>query len=127
MPLKDKTERLEYQKLWLRKRRKKFPSRDREYRKKYLKKERVAHLQRKFGLSLEQYETMLRQQSGRCKICHRPEIKKRNGVLVNLSVDHDHATNRIRGLLCVACNAAIGLMGDIPERLRLAADYLEQQ
>jgi hypothetical protein len=42
-----------------------------------------------------------------------------------LSVDHNHATGEIRGLLCQACNHAIGKFKDKPELCRKAADYLE--
>jgi len=46
--------------------------------------------------------------------------------LLPLSVDHCHATGRIRGLLCAKCNQAIGLMKDNPIFLRRAADYVER-
>jgi hypothetical protein len=39
-------------------------------------------------------------------------------------VDHDHATGRVRGLLCAACNAALGLLQDNPRVILSAADYL---
>lgn len=54
-----------------------------------------------YGISLEQYEAMARQQGGVCKLCGHPPKKRR------LYVDHDHRTKRVRGLLCFRCNRAL--------------------
>lgn len=74
---------------------------------------------RKYGLTVEQYDQMFRQQSGVCAICKQPEVQRRN-----LSVDHKHGTTIVRGLLCVRCNAAIGQLRDDPMYATAAADYL---
>jgi hypothetical protein len=78
--------------------------------------QRRKHLKRLYGLSIEQYEAMLSSQGGVCSICGGL-CKKR------LSVDHDHATGQIRGLLCSKCNFAIGLL-ESPEKLAAAQSYL---
>ncbi len=80
---------------------------------------REGHLKRKYGLSLEQYETMLISQEGGCAICGTPP---RDGV--PLHVDHDHKTGRIRGLLCFTCNNALGDFGDDPGLLEAALRYV---
>lgn len=86
---------------------------------------RVGHLRRKYGLTPEQYEAMSGRQGHACAICRRPETAvSRNGKPLGLAVDHDHATGRVRGLVCRRHNQAIGLFGDDPELLRAAADYL---
>jgi hypothetical protein len=82
-----------------------------------------------FGMTREQYAELLGKQNGRCAICSVAQADKR----LTFAVDHDHACcagerscgQCVRGLLCDACNRAIGFMGDSPERLRSAADYLE--
>ena len=78
-------------------------------------------LKKKFGITEEHYSAMLDRQGGRCAIClKRPRTKK-------LAVDHNHRTNRVRGLLCVACNyILLGIAKAGPATLRRAADYLEK-
>jgi hypothetical protein len=83
------------------------------------------HLRRTFGLSIEQFNEMLKDQDGRCKLC-------KDIFLRTPCVDHDHfccegknsCGKCIRGLLCVGCNTALGNMKDSPKRMQLAIDYL---
>lgn len=58
-------------------------------------------------------------QNGVCAIC-RHECERGRA----LSVDHDHCTGQIRGLLCSNCNLVLGLFGDNPELFMAAADYV---
>jgi len=82
---------------------------------------RATSLRRWFGITVEQYEALNTAQGGVCKICGGTET----GRLGYLYVDHCHDSKVIRGLLCRACNHAIGLMRDDPAILRAAAVYLE--
>jgi hypothetical protein len=77
---------------------------------------------RKYGLTPADYDEMVETQNGRCMICNTDQPGTESGYW---PVDHDHATKRVRALLCSACNAGLGLFGDDPARLRAAADYLE--
>lgn len=87
-----------------------------EYRKTDLAKRRKRELRlSSYGLTLEQFESMLLEQSHTCAICKRRR---------RLHVDHDHSTNRVRGLLCGPCNRLLGLAGDDPEVLSNAEKYL---
>ena len=83
---------------------------------------------RKHKLTAEQYETMLNAQNGGCAICGRTPKDfakaKNNYRLRRLAVDHDHATGKIRGILCGNCNTAIGKAQDSPEVLERMAEYL---
>lgn len=83
------------------------------------------HLRRTFGISVERYAEMLRDQGHVCAICRRPETYTQQGSVKALAVDHDHETGAIRGLLCTACNVGIGQLGDDVEVLRAAIRYLE--
>lgn len=77
-----------------------------------------------FGISQEQYDEMLARQNRVCAICQEPQAwNRREGDI--LVVDHDHSTGQVRGLLCHACNQALGLMRDNPDVLRRAAAYVE--
>ena len=80
---------------------------------------RDGYYRRTFGLSADDVDAMLEAQGGGCAICGvRPER------LASLHVDHCHDSGRIRGLLCLNCNQGIGKLGEDPELLRRAAEYL---
>lgn len=67
-----------------------------------------ASIKKLYGMTMEEYEALLRKQAYRCAICRGPEIRKRrNGQPMRLSVDHDHVTKIPRGLLCVRCNVIV--------------------
>lgn len=69
---------------------------------------------------------MLEKQKGLCAICNKPETKThaRSKEVMPLSVDHCHATNRVRGLLCSQCNLMLGLAEDDIAKLQQAIGYL---
>lgn len=73
----------------------------------------------KFGLSEEDLLHLLERQAGVCAICGGAP----NGT-GRFHVDHDHNTDRIRGLLCSNCNRGIGHLQDDPDLLVAAAEYL---
>jgi hypothetical protein len=81
----------------------------------------------KFNITLDEYEELLVKQDHQCAICGCADgSDKHNGLRTKqLSVDHDHTTGIVRGLLCNDCNRAIGQMQDNAELLRRAATYLE--
>jgi Recombination endonuclease VII len=86
---------------------------------------RVQNL-KKFGMTAEDYARMEMEQGGMCAICLQPEtaIDPRSKEVRSLSVDHDHVTGKVRGLLCGACNVGLGKFADSPERLTAALKYL---
>jgi hypothetical protein len=98
----------------------------RDYRGRLTKTEayRDAQLKHHFGITLEQYNALLVLQNGVCRICKQGERQKIYGAIKALAVDHCHLTNEIRGLLCSACNRAIGFLQDDPARADAIAKYL---
>lgn len=68
-------------------------------------KERVRDrlLKRKYGITSDQYDTLLKDQGYRCAICMAPQVHYK----VRFAVDHSHVSNKIRGILCMVCNRDI--------------------
>jgi hypothetical protein len=85
-------------------------------------------LYKKYGLTVEEYQKLWEKQKGLCYICKQPErIKDRTGKLRQyLSVDHDHATGKIRSLLCHHCNATLGHCQDSLYLLQKMITYLQE-
>jgi hypothetical protein len=87
---------------------------------------------RRYGLTFDQVERLLSEQGGRCAICHKfwahckpaKRARDENVFLHYLCIDHDHKRNTVRGLLCNACNTAIGLFEEEPDRFEAAVEYL---
>lgn len=87
------------------------------------------HLWYTFGLTESDYTRMLEEQGGVCAICGGPEPNDSR-----FSVDHDHMCcpgrkscgRCVRGLLCRQCNTGIGNLGESPDTLRAALEYLEE-
>ena len=72
---------------------------------------------RVYGLTQEGWDNLIERQRGKCAICRKPFAERP-------FIDHDHETDKVRGILCRSCNTGLGLLGDTVERLSLALDYL---
>lgn len=104
-----------------------------EYQKKWREKNplNVKHsiLKHKFGIYIDDYYHMLREQNETCAICKQPETVRNNwsptGVR-SLSIDHCHTSGKIRGLLCYRCNMMLGYAKDNAETLSIAIEYLKK-
>lgn len=79
---------------------------------------RKLRLLAKYGITEEEYAELLDAQAGGCALCGAPPGK------VPLAVDHDHRTGRVRGLLCLGCNTALGHLGDTATAIRRVLEYL---
>lgn len=78
-----------------------------------------AELKRLYGITIYEYLDIFKKQEMVCKIC-RQECKTR----YSLSVDHDHQSGKIRGLLCNRCNRVLGMFEDSRELFLAAERYL---
>ena len=88
-------------------------------------KKKDYNLRRNFGIGLDDLKKMVEDQNYKCKICGK-ELKIIEGETNDdaAHVDHDHATGKIRGILCHSCNLILGHAGDNPQILLNAAKYL---
>lgn len=85
---------------------------------------RSFRLKRKYNINLEDYNRMLKEQNGVCKVCGTSKI---SGVSDKyFSVDHCHKTGKVRGLLCSPCNIALGIVKDNVETLENLIKYLKE-
>jgi hypothetical protein len=82
------------------------------------RKERTARLLRKYGITANEYDAMLAAQGGGCAVCERKPGKTPHHV------DHDHATRRVRGILCHQCNWYVGTIDADPGVLDRLRNYL---
>jgi len=94
----------------------------RKTRAKHPKTRQNAKFKARYGISLDQFNEMSRQQEHKCSICAKHGSENKNGKLF---VDHCHKTGKIRGLLCDRCNKSLGLMEDNVDLLRSSIGYLE--
>lgn len=130
MPFKDTEKGKTYQRNYLKeygiRNRAKLNLRSSLWRKDNLDKSRriarESKLKIKYGITLEQYEAIYKEQNGCCAGCglHQSIVKR------TLHLDHCHSTGKIRGLLCDNCNLALGLLRDNPFILINLSVYLKK-
>jgi hypothetical protein len=73
----------------------------------------------KYGITLQEWTTLFEFQGKCCAICKCGESK-------TWSTDHNHSTNKIRGILCNNCNTALGLFRENATALFNAIEYLKR-
>lgn len=76
------------------------------------------HFRRRYGITVEHFDAMFAEQNGLCAICREAPAAH---------VDHDHETNRVRGLLCFNCNGALGQFRDRTDLMQRAIAYLRPE
>lgn len=74
---------------------------------------------RDYRMESEDFDQIRLNQQNRCAICHLEFLKTPD-------IDHNHATGKVRGLLCRSCNSGLGAFFDSPNRLIAAANYLDK-
>jgi hypothetical protein len=77
------------------------------------------------GITGKEYKKMCSEQDNVCAICKNGETVKYKGKIRRLSVDHNHKTGKVRGLLCDDCNKGIGCFHEDIKALEVAIAYLK--
>lgn len=91
--------------------------RNRERIKRLYGNTRHYHLKQRYGIGADEVEAMSQQQGGLCACCKtRPATQ----------VDHDHKSGKVRGIVCLQCNAAMGALKDDVRLVWEAIHYLEE-
>lgn len=93
-----------------------------EYNRRYAydyEKDKAYKFKYAYGITLDEYSEMFKEQQGCCLICDTQEEK--------LVVDHNHETGEVRGLLCNKCNSALGFLKDNPKFVLKAYEYLVEK
>lgn len=93
-----------------------------ESRQKAIKQSTNSNRKSKYGITPEQYEDLLRSQNYCCSVCNIHLDKSRFGLIGQL--DHNHATGKIRGILCAQCNTGLGNFYENEDVLLKAIQYL---
>ena len=93
-------------------------------------KKRDENLKRLYGIGLNEYNNLLDNQNGKCAICGTTEPggrkSGRGGAVDVFYVDHDHKTEKVRGLLCNVCNRTMGYVGENSGVLEEMIKYLQK-
>jgi DNA-directed RNA polymerase subunit M/transcription elongation factor TFIIS len=76
-------------------------------------------LMKKYGMTLDDYHSMLESQNFSCKICGS------NKKFYRLAVDHCHKTGKVRGILCQGCNGFLGHARDDVSFLQKMICYIQ--
>ena len=80
--------------------------------------QRWAYIKCLYGLTKDDYNNMLAEQQGGCALC-----SKKNETLV---IDHDHKTNKVRGLVCRRCNLSLSLIDELDDWERVIKEHLRR-
>lgn len=87
-------------------------------------RQREHRIYRYYGIELEDYDKMAKDQEGKCLLCEKVPNGLKKGE--QFHVDHDHITGKIRGLLCDTCNRGLGMFKESPELLLKASEYISK-
>ncbi len=100
----------------------------REWSQENAKRHRDRAIQRRYGISGDEYRKMQAKQNNLCAVCNNPETTKKpsSDLVRDLAIDHCHKTGKVRELLCSGCNTILGRVKEDIHVLYAAIDYLKK-
>lgn len=96
------------------------------YRNSNPEKIRDTKLRQAYGVGVDYFNTKLLEQGGVCAGCKRNVKTVWRGKEVRMALDHDHLTDSPRGVLCIKCNRALGLLEEKKETFFNLVDYIDK-
>lgn len=97
-----------------------------KYRKENPEKIRDTKLKQAYGVGVDYYEAKLKEQGGACGSCKKDVKTIWRGKEVRMALDHDHTTNSPRGILCIKCNRALGLLEENIDIILSLVEYIRK-
>lgn len=101
-------------------------ARVKRYRDSNPEKIRDCKLRQAYGVGVEYFDAKLREQDGKCAVCGCDRKVIWRGREVRMALDHDHISNKPRGILCIKCNRALGLLEENIESMQNMIDYIKK-
>ncbi len=96
-----------------------------KYQREYVREWQKNNRHKKYGVTKEELELEQDRFGGKCHLClSESKRTSKYGAKHALSIDHDHATGRLRGALCHTCNTGLGQIGDNSASCQAALFYL---
>lgn len=95
-----------------------------KYRTENPEKIRDTKLKQTYGVGTDWFEAKAAEQNYTCACCHKSESTIWRGKPIALSVDHHHESGEPRGLLCMRCNRALGLLDEDTETMARMIVYV---
>jgi len=95
-----------------------------EWGRKNPEKKRAQKYRYRYGIDIEDYNSLLDKQDGKCAICYSKNFGRAGAK--HFVVDHCHRNGKVRGLLCHRCNMGIGFFNDSENTLLCAMNYLKR-
>lgn len=114
MSEEEKTKKRAYIETWKKER---MTAEQKERRRTWRRAYRKKRVENRYGLSPEQYDSMIAAAGGKCQICGRKFDNSRPHT--KACIDHCHGTTIVRGVLCRSCNVAEGFLKTPENALRL--------
>jgi Autographiviridae endonuclease VII len=101
-------------------------ARVKKYRNENPEKIRDCKLRQAYGVGIKYFDAKLKEQDNSCGACKQNVKTKWRGKEVSMALDHDHKTGKARGVLCIKCNRALGLLEDNQETIMGLLEYIRK-